>query len=62
MTLSANPAIGFVTGVRVSPKGLVYACGWGLQGGEVYQVDPATDTVMNTYSIKGPAQDVAFRY
>lgn len=60
--LTSSSAIGFVTGVRVSPKGLVYACGWGVQGGEVYQVDPSTDTVTKTYAIKGPAQDVAFRY
>jgi len=59
---STNTGINFITGIRVGPKGQVYACGWGSKGGEVYEIDPATDTVKKIYTIKGPALDVAFRY
>jgi len=62
LALSSNPGIGFITGVRVNPQnGLVYAGGWGMQGGEVYEIEPTTDTVRKIYAIKGPAQDISFR-
>jgi len=61
INLTENTGIAFVSGVRVSPKGLVYACGWGMEGGEAYEIDPTTDTVRKIYAIKGPAQDISFR-
>ena len=49
-----------LTSIEFAPDGTLWATDW--QDNMVFEIDPTTNTVINTFKLSEPAQDVVFEY